>query len=94
MAKIWVKGYVKEDGTKVPGHYREVSGTMSSRDKATMASKIRLGQPIETARRQLQMRGIQPRMLKTTAKKASRQYGRELATRGLSSFTKFLAKTF
>jgi hypothetical protein len=26
MAKIWVKGYTKKDGTKVPGHYRETSG--------------------------------------------------------------------
>jgi hypothetical protein len=23
MAKIWVKGYTKKDGTKVPGHYRD-----------------------------------------------------------------------
>jgi len=25
MAKIWVKGYTKPDGTKVKGHYRGVS---------------------------------------------------------------------
>lgn len=24
MAKIWVKGYTKPDGTKVKGHYRKV----------------------------------------------------------------------
>lgn len=24
MARIWVKGYTKADGTKVPGHYREM----------------------------------------------------------------------
>lgn len=23
MAKIWIKGYTKEDGTKVKGYYRE-----------------------------------------------------------------------
>lgn len=23
MARIWVKGYTKADGTKVPGHYRQ-----------------------------------------------------------------------
>ena len=23
MAKVWVPGYTKADGTKVPGHYRE-----------------------------------------------------------------------
>lgn len=23
MAKVWVKGYTKDDGTKVKGHYRE-----------------------------------------------------------------------
>lgn len=25
MARIWVKGYTKSDGTKVPGHYRDIS---------------------------------------------------------------------
>jgi hypothetical protein len=26
MAKIWVKGYTKSDGTKVKGYYKETSG--------------------------------------------------------------------
>lgn len=28
MAKVYVKGYTKSDGTKVDGHWREISGFM------------------------------------------------------------------
>jgi hypothetical protein len=37
MAKIWIKGYTKPDGTKVKGHYREVSG-VSARSNALSKS--------------------------------------------------------
>ncbi len=30
MAKVWVKGFTKDDGTKVKGHYREVSSNKSA----------------------------------------------------------------
>lgn len=44
MAKIWIKGYVKPDGTKVKGHYRDVDQIPGSRKEAkTMASRIRMG---------------------------------------------------
>ena len=29
MAKVWVKGFTKSDGTKVKGHYRDVSTGVS-----------------------------------------------------------------
>jgi hypothetical protein len=29
MARVYVKGYTKKDGTKVPGHYRDVSQRLS-----------------------------------------------------------------
>jgi hypothetical protein len=37
MAKIWVKGYTKPDGTKVKGHYREVAkGRVDELPKGTI----------------------------------------------------------
>ncbi len=45
MAKIWVKGYTKPDGTKVKGHYREVSGK-----SATPASKYSIDEKINSLR--------------------------------------------
>jgi len=36
MARTYVKGYTKDDGTKVAGHWREISGFMKKfPDKAT-----------------------------------------------------------
>jgi len=34
MARVWVEGYTKKDGTKVPGHYRSsLSGKMTALKK-------------------------------------------------------------
>ena len=44
MAKIWVKGYTKPDGTKVKGHYRSAEKTSargSSLAKAASKTRVR-----------------------------------------------------
>ena len=34
MARVWVEGYTKKDGTRVPGHYRSsLSGKMTALKK-------------------------------------------------------------
>jgi hypothetical protein len=50
MAKVWIKGYTKPDGTKVKGHYRDVSDRMGSRKRdAQLVNRIRLGESPESA---------------------------------------------
>jgi len=40
MARIWVKGYTKKDGTKVPGHYRDGGTKVADRKVQSVTSKI------------------------------------------------------
>lgn len=44
MARVWVKGYTKSDGTKVDGHYRNTSSSGGSskarRKEASILTKI------------------------------------------------------
>ena len=39
MARVYVKGYTKKDGTKVHGHYREVN--LNSFDRTVIAQGVR-----------------------------------------------------
>lgn len=40
MARTWVKGYTKKDGTKVPGHYRDSSAKKMISAKDQYGSKV------------------------------------------------------
>jgi hypothetical protein len=43
MAKVWVKGFTKDDGTKVKGHYREIPDLYGSRkEQKTFAKKVQM----------------------------------------------------
>jgi hypothetical protein len=44
MKKVWIKGYIKPDGTKVKGHYREVSDRLvEPKRQRQVVAKVRLG---------------------------------------------------
>jgi hypothetical protein len=44
MAKVWVKGFTKDDGTKVKGHYRDTPAKFANKKlEASMANRMRLG---------------------------------------------------
>jgi hypothetical protein len=78
MAKIWVKGYTKPDGTKVKGHFREVSGRMlDPKRQRQVAARIRLGEEPEKA---LQ-KGVEiaRRGGRQSTKALKKQYGSALA---------------
>lgn len=54
MAKVWVKGYTKDDGTKVKGHYRDVDDLYSDRKRQkTLENKVRLGAEPKSAMMQM-----------------------------------------
>lgn len=86
MAKVWVKGHTRSDGTKVKGHYREVSGRYYDRTRQEhFVNRIRLGETpnqaekrinIQVDRRRWAKGGALPASSPSTRKKA---YGRGIA---------------
>lgn len=79
MAKIWIKGFTRSDGTKVKGHYRDVEWVPSTaRGKKTMANKIRLGQPEEVAVAMMGKR-ISNASRPINAKSLKKIYGQEMS---------------
>ena len=42
MSRVWVKGYTKKDGTKVPGHYRDMEKTIGVMKKKIVSARARL----------------------------------------------------
>jgi len=88
MARIYVKGYTKPDGTKVKGHYREVnteSGgaalALDRKNKKYISSKIKMGESAENAYQKIQSRYFAARTLRgaKSATMNKRLYGRSLA---------------
>ena len=78
MAKVWVKGFTKDDGTKVKGHYREMSGRMlDPKRQRQVVAKMRLGADGEKALK----KSIEAakRSGKQSVKSLKRQYGSALA---------------
>jgi hypothetical protein len=100
MAKIWIPAYTKPDGTKVKGHYREMAALPSSaKSRRALVGKIRAGMSPAKASGQIMMQSIQPSRTRSgakggTAKAASRAYARDISQRGITSYTKMLAKKF
>jgi hypothetical protein len=43
MAKVWVKGYTKPDGTRVKGHYRDVASKARQMESSGTVKKDRYG---------------------------------------------------
>lgn len=41
MAKVWVKGYTKSDGTKVEGHYREINNKEFNHAAGMIVGKLK-----------------------------------------------------
>lgn len=39
MAKVWIKGFTKADGSKVKGHYREIPDLYSDRKRQKLFAK-------------------------------------------------------
>ncbi len=92
MAKIWVKGYTKPNGTKVKGHYRDVESRFRNpKTQKVYEAKLRAGRDDEATRDMLfkrdQIRRIKDR---ETPTEIARRYGTALAlkkSRGYSDRT-------
>ncbi len=82
MAKVWVKGYTKPDGTKVKGHYREVGSVFvpSRTSRKQTANALRMGGNPEDIKLQEMRRRLNAAWNKKPAGAAEvkRQYGKNL----------------
>jgi hypothetical protein len=82
MARIYVKGYTKPDGTKVKGHYRDVPGKMFDRKRQQqVVAKIRMGDDPKKALQKVT--DAARRGGKQSVRGLKKQYGAMLAQGGL-----------
>jgi len=80
MARVWVKGFTKSDGTKVKGHYRDVAATTTIRDNEALrnfASSISPNDNLYGVRTKKSIKVFSnKKAFKNASKKATGAYGR------------------
>ena len=93
MARVWVKGFTKSDGTKVKGHYRDVDtfgATTSARERKRISNRIAAGKSPEKAYFTTMNQSLRGKVMSVS--KVKQHYGRGVAYFGDASRMKELRK--
>ncbi len=77
MAKVWVKGFTKSDGTKVKGHYRDVEmgGAIDRQRKKKVSNLLAMGQDVDKIKSKMRSELLRSKRPASEAVK-KRIYGR------------------